>query len=303
MDLRQLECFLAVADELHFGRAAARLNLAQPTVSESIRRLERELGGTLFDRTTRNVSLTELGTAFQEEARAAYSQVEVAYQNGRRLAERGLDQFLVGYAVDSGPTLLSLVATLQQRCPEVTMTLHAMTTQRQIEALRRRRLHAGLCWEPDLEESLRRLVVGHAEFVAVVPSSHPLAKLESAPIERLAEEPLIGWPRMLNPGLYDRFANAMDGTNRPWSLVGTTIGVDNVAARVLSGHGIGIVPEPMAPARPPEGIRLLPIVGGPTLDRVLLWRRDDASKAARVFSELLQKEMLEQSEHRCQRAV
>lgn len=291
MDLRQLECFLAVADELHFGRAAERLHLAQPTVSESIRRLEREVGGMLFDRTTRNVSLTELGTAFRDEASAAYTHVEEAYETGRQLAQRGPDQFLVGYAMDLGPRLLGLLPTLKERCPGVTMTLHAMTTRRQLRALEHRRLHAGVCWEPEVGDIFRSMLLEQANFVAVAPAQHPLAQYDIVPIDRLADEPLIGWPRWLNPNLYDCFAAAMDATDRPWSLVGTTVGVDNVAARVLLGHGIGIVPEPFASERSVEGVVHLPIGGGPMIDRVLVWRRDESNPVAKVFVDLLCEEI------------
>jgi DNA-binding transcriptional LysR family regulator len=88
MNLREIECFIAVADELHFGKAARRLHLAQPTVSESVRRLERCLGGPLFDRSTRNVRLTDLGITFLKEARDAYLRVEAAYETGRQFAHR-----------------------------------------------------------------------------------------------------------------------------------------------------------------------------------------------------------------------
>src|ERR1700760_1394587 len=105
MNLREVECFLKVAEHLHFGRAADELFLGQPAVSESIRRLERELGGALFDRTTRRVRLTPLGTAFQQEARLAYDMLRRAYERGRSMAEQSALEFVVGYSGDLGDEL------------------------------------------------------------------------------------------------------------------------------------------------------------------------------------------------------
>lgn len=86
MNLREIECFIAVADELHFGRAARRLHLAQPSVSESVRSLERQVGGPLFDRTSRSVVLTDLGRAFLGDARDAYGDLVAAFDRARSLA-------------------------------------------------------------------------------------------------------------------------------------------------------------------------------------------------------------------------
>jgi DNA-binding transcriptional LysR family regulator len=290
MDLRQLECFLAVAEELHFGRAAERLYLAQPTVSESIRRLERELGGALFDRSTRSVSLTDLGVAFRDEATVAYRRVEEAYDTGRQLAKRGPDAFLVGYAMDVGPSILGLIPQLTEQFPNVIVTMQEMATTTQLSALERRRLHVGVCWEPALSDVLQGKTIGYEQFVAVVPDNHPLVALGYAPLRRLASEALIGWPRASAPGLYGRFSDALDRTELPWSLVGTAIGIQNVAARVVMGHGIGIAPAPMAAAHPYDGIQYLPIEDGPEIERVLVWRRDESNQAVRAFVDLLERD-------------
>jgi DNA-binding transcriptional LysR family regulator len=287
LDLRQLECFLAVADELHFGRAAKRIHLAQPTVSEAVRRLERSLGAPLFNRTTRHVVLTEFGQAFLVEAYAAYARVEEAFETGRRLAQRTPEQFLVGYATDLSEALLQVIPALRSRLSNVTMTLLAMTTRQQIEALERRRLHVGICWLPTCDDELQSVLLDVAPFVALVPDNHPLAGLEDVTLERLAAEPLIIWPRSLHPAMYDLFASAMDATGRPWTLVGTAVGIDNVASRVIAEHGIGVMPMPFTNERSFDRIAYVPLRDGPGLERRIVWRRDERNQAVSVFIELL----------------
>ena len=288
MDLRQLECFLAVADDLHFGRAASRLYLAQPTVSESVRRLERELGGALFDRTTRNVTLTDLGAAFREEARRAYDQIEDAYRTGRQLAQQKPDTCLVGHGLDAGEVLLELVPLLKSRCPEIVTTLHNMSTSQQIAALRRRRLHLGICWMPEVVEGLCYRDLGTAGLLAVVPEGHPIARKTDTKLACLASEPLIGWPRSLHPALYDRFHDAMDATGESWSLVGMAVGLDNVASRVLAGHGIGVVPQPVVAGRSLPSIAYVPVVDGPSIERVAVWRQGERNKGVPALVQLLE---------------
>jgi DNA-binding transcriptional LysR family regulator len=287
LDLRQLECFLAVADELHFGRAAKRIHLAQPTVSEAVRRLERALGAPLFTRTTRHVVLTEFGEAFLVEACAAYQRVEEAFETGRRLAQRTPEQFMVGYATDLSEALLQIIPALRSRLSNVTMTLLAMTTRQQMDALRRRRLHVGICWLPECDDDLQSVVFDVAPFVALVLQGHPLAALDDVTLERLAGEPLIGWPRSLHPALYDLFAASMDATGRPWTLVGTAVGIDNVASRVIAEHGIGVMPMPFTTERSFDSIACIPVSDGPALERRIVWRRDERNQAVNVFIDLL----------------
>ncbi|MCU1455002.1 MAG: LysR family transcriptional regulator [Acidimicrobiales bacterium] len=287
MDLRQLECFLAVADTLHFGHAAEQLHLAQPTVSESVRRLEREVGGPLFDRTTRNVTLTALGVAFRGEADAAYRRVQDAYTTGRILAQRRPEACFVGHAMDVSENILRLVPEMGRRCPEIVLTLQYMSTMQQLESLRRRRLQLGVCWQPDLSGELVAMPMGEATLLAVVPADHPLADHEEIPLALLATEPLIGWPRELHPGMYDRFANAMDALGEPWALVGTTVGFDNVASRVLAGHGVGVVPGPAVGESRVPTLAYIPVTDGPAFERVAVWRRGETNPAVPVLVDLM----------------
>lgn len=284
MNLREIECFLKVAEHLHFGRAAEELFLGQPAVSESIRRLERELGGALFDRTTRRVRLTPLGTSFQEDARLAYDMLRRAYDRGRTMAEQSALEFVLGYSGDLGDELLNVVAELKRQVQGVVVSLRAMDTPHQTRRLREGRLHAAIGWEPDPDPDFYRVELGRAEFVAVVPPDHRFARRGSLSVAELAQEPLIGWPRNVNPTAYDRFAQAMDDTGLAWTLVGAASGPENVAARVLSDFGTGICFASAAQSRPLDGVAYISLPDlRPDIQRVLYWRRGVQHPALKPF--------------------
>jgi len=288
MDLRQLECFLAVSRHLHFGRAAEELHLAQPTVSESIRRLERELGGALFDRTSRRVVLTPLGELFAPEAEFAFHAVDAAYSRARSFAKQHVTELDFGFAYSLGDQLVDAVAELQRRRPEVVVTMRALSTARQIKMLRERRLHAAFCVMPEPDPLFASLVIGTSRLVAVVPSDHPIATMRNVALVDLAGEPLIAWPRAANPALYDTFAGTMDATGAPWTLVGTASGAENVAARVLAGFGVGIVFDSVAAARPIPGVTYVSLGrGAPLAERRLVWHADEGSPAITEFVALV----------------
>jgi DNA-binding transcriptional LysR family regulator len=294
MDLRQLECFLAVAKHLHFGKAAEELFLAQPTVSESVRRLETELGGALFDRTTRRVGLTPLGEMFVDEARMALEGVSAAYGRGRSYAQQQVTELSVGFAYDLGDPLVAVVAELQRCSPGVVVTLRARSTARQIRLLRERRLQAAFCVMPEPDPMFDTLVIGDLELVAVVRDDHPLARGSVVSLVELAREPLIAWPRAANPPLYDRFARAMDDTGAPWTLVGTAAGAENTAARVLAGFGVGLVFDSVGAGRPIPGVSYVALgPGAPRFERRLVWRRDERSRALAQFVDLARAQLVE----------
>ena len=288
MDLRQLECFLAVARHLHFGRAAEELHLAQPTVSESVRRLEHEIGGALFTRTSRRVVLTPLGERFAVDAQAALDTVEAAYARARVYAQHQVVELTFGHAYGLGDIVVGAAAELQRRHPDVVVTMQARSTARQLRLLRERRLDAAFCVMPEPDPEFASFVVGTSRLVAVVPSDHPFATAGAVALVDLASEPLIAWPRAANPALYDAFAGAMDATGAPWTLVGTAGGAENVAARVLAGFGVGIVFDSVAEARAIPGVSYLPLgLGAPLLERRLVWRADDRDPALLEFVALV----------------
>jgi DNA-binding transcriptional LysR family regulator len=283
VDLRQIEVFLSVARHLHFGRAAEELYLSQPAVSQAVHRLERELGGELFDRTTRRVQLTELGVLFEREASQAHEAVVVAYERGRRFAAREATRLVVGYSADGGADLVSLIPSVQRRFPEVAFELRSLRTTEQMRALVAGEIDAALCWAPVLDDRFAAAAVGASRLAALVRSDHAFAGRHEVDLAEVASEPLIAWGRAVNPALYDVFAAAMDSTGAPWALVGTTAGAVEVAARVVSGFGIGVLLDTVARAQPIDGVHVVTLRDGPTVDRLLVWRRDDRSELLGAF--------------------
>lgn len=207
VELRQLRYVLAVAEHLHFGRAAAELGIAQPPLSQQIKTLERELGTRLFDRTSRRVALTAAGEAFCAEARRALSYAERAERAASRVGSGESGRLALGFVDSAGyHALPSLVRAFQQRYPDVELVFKECSTAEQTERLHRGELDAGILRPPLAEHDrhlFRAVPLGREPFVAVLPARHPLAGIDPLPLARLADEPFILFPRHLGPGLHD----------------------------------------------------------------------------------------------------
>jgi DNA-binding transcriptional LysR family regulator len=273
IDPRQIECFLSVSHTLHFSRSAQELHLAQPTVSESIRRLEKELGGELFDRTTRRVVLTDLGRMFIPEAKAALAALSGAMERGRAFAAQRVTELFIGYSYGLDTSILESIAQLQRTRPDLIISLRGRSTPRLMRMVRERHLDAAFCVMPERDAELDSCDMGAIRLVALMPDDHPFAQLNELALVDLVSEPLIAWPRAANPALYDQFARAMDDTGEPWTLVGTAVGAANVASRVLAGFGVGVLFEAEAAANPLPGVTSVVLGAGmPAIDRKLVWR-------------------------------
>jgi len=289
VDPRQLECFLSVSRTLHFGKSAQELHLAQPTVSESIRRLEKELGGELFDRTTRRVVLTDLGLMFMPEARAALAALSGAMDRGRAFAAQRVTELFIGYSYGLDTSILESIAQLQRTRPDLIISLRGRSTPGLLRMVRERHLDAAFCVMPELDTQLDSRSIGEIRLVVLVPHDHPFARLNELALADLVSEPLIAWPRAANPALYDRFAQAMDGTGEPWTLVGTAVGGANVASRVLAGFGVGVLFESEAAANPLPGVTRVPLGRGmPKIERNLVWRSGSTDEGLLRFLEAVE---------------
>jgi DNA-binding transcriptional LysR family regulator len=286
MELRHLRYFVAVAEELHFRRAAERLHVAQPAVSEQVRKLEEELGVRLFDRTQRSVSLTDSGNAMLEEARRVLHQADVAQAAARNARDQATTRLRIGYVPDSLPRTVSrAMQQLVTSSPRVQISLETGPTLRLIADVRAQRLDAAVVGLPAPANGLRATGVGHQSAVAALPVTHPLAVDSAISLERLAPERLVTLPRETNPA----FHNAVVSICRDAGLSPTLIevgepNVEHALLAVASGVGIALLPESAAERYVAPGVRFVPLEGvEPAFESVVLTDRDANSLATAGF--------------------
>ena len=243
VELRHLRHFVAVAEELHFGRAAARLVLAQPALSQSIMALEKEIGVRLLERTTRTVTLTPAGRVFLDECRRVLQQVDLAVDRARE-AERGQAGTLrIGYVVSASYEILPpILAEFRRISPAVTLRMMSRSTAELIALLADGELSIGFVREfqehPDLEAEL----LSAEALVAVLPADHPAAERPSARLADLAAERFIMFDRGRAPGLYDKVVSSCVDADFTPDIVQQSSDVQSVLGLVAGGLGVTVVP-------------------------------------------------------------
>src|SRR5215211_7379457 len=200
MELRQLKYFVAVAEELHFRRAAERLYVAQPAVSEQIRKLEAELGVRLFDRTNRRVAITEAGAALLEEGRRVLAQADTAQLAARNARERADAWLRIGYLPDSLPASVPrALGHLARDAPRVRVSLETGPAIRLIQRVRDRELDAVVAGLPAPTAGLLVTSLGHQSMVAAI----AVTDAPAVSLARLAPTRLVTMARDVNPAFYD----------------------------------------------------------------------------------------------------
>jgi DNA-binding transcriptional LysR family regulator len=286
VELRHLRYFVAVAEELHFRRAAERLHVAQPAVSEQVRKLEQELGVRLFDRTRRSVELTTAGTALLDEARRVLRQAEIAMMAARNAQEQATVRLRIGYLPDSLPLAVpQALRHLRTAAPRVETQLETGSTHRLMDEVRASRLDAAVIALPAPTKGLRTALLGGQRPVAAVPVTHPLAHDPSVPLERLAPERIVVLPRDTNPA----FHNAVISICRDAGLSPTFVEVaeprvEQALMAVAAGAGVALLPESVADRFVPAGLRFLGLDGAaPAFDSAVVTRPDCDSLATASF--------------------
>ncbi|MBX9926342.1 MAG: LysR family transcriptional regulator [Hyphomicrobiaceae bacterium] len=243
MDLRQLRCFVAVAEEMHFGRAAERLHMAPPALSRVVRSLEDEIGARLLERTTRAVSLTRAGLGFLEDAQLILSRIDTAAQSARDQSTKITTTLRIG-AIDAGMggVLPAAVARLRTAHPDCDVRIIEAMTLPQIHMLRTGRLDIALVrMIEDSEfpfEPLRQ-----EQLVVVVPDGHRLARKRQLTVRDARDEPFIIPSRRVRPYAYDLVMAYFAAADCVPRIALETTEKPAILAMVASGIGIAFVPD------------------------------------------------------------
>ncbi|MEO3848112.1 LysR family transcriptional regulator [Streptomyces sp. B8F3] len=289
MELRQLRYFVAVAEELHFGRAAARLGIAQPALSQQIRKLETDLGVELLTRNRRRVALSPAGAAFLPEAREAVARAAHAARVARRTAAGELGRLALGFVGSATDELLPrAMPALRARCPGLDVTLRELTSAEQVAALARGELDLGLLRPPSpLPAGLRTRLLTREPLVAALPADHRLARLPRLTAADLRGEPFVRFPRSEGAWMYDLITDYCRGDGGPPPEVAQeAVMMQTITALVAAGTGVSLVPASQRSlARP--GVAFRRLVGSPLLDLVAAWTDSNPNPARAPVLEVL----------------
>jgi DNA-binding transcriptional LysR family regulator len=290
MELRHLRYFIAVAEELHFGRAAQRLRITQPPLSFQIQSLERELGVQLFVR-GRRVQLTEAGRALLEKAREAIEAADAAARAAQQASLTINGRLRVGYPAAGIFELPPLaLRTFQERFPKVGVETVVATTGAHLEALHDDRLDVAFVRVGVLDrEVLQFRTLQPEPLVLAVPVDHALAQAPVVPVERLAGEPIILFPHALEPLLYRYLVSDVLGRSRVApSVVLEATTLESACSAVAAGLGVAFVGEPLTRIFAVPGVAYRPFAPPAPVSMLgVAWRQDATSNTVRWFLEVL----------------
>lgn len=246
LDLKSLNCFVVLAEELHFGRAAERLHISQPPLSLKIRALEAELGLQLFVRSSRRVELTHSGQVLLAEAQRVLRDAEhlVRLATAIELGEAGT--LAIGFnALMAYRLMPQLVSAFADRYTQVKLTLHEMVSAEQVVALQERRIDVGLL-RPPLPPGFRSMPLGSEEMVLCIPAKHALARHKTIALESLASEPMVMFSRIEAAYLYNLVMEMCTDAGFAPVVRQETRHIHAIVALVGTGMGVALLPASAA---------------------------------------------------------
>jgi len=290
-DLRRLRYFVAVAERLHFGRAAEALHISQPPLSRAIRALEDDLGVALFARTRRKVELTPEGERLLEETRRLTGQLERTVHELRAMASGKHARLRIGFVslADYGGVLPELLKQYKAAHPAVRLSLREMLSPDQAAALHAGELDFGLLLPPVAGAArLEHIVVQRDSFVVALPARHPLARSRGrVRLRELAGESFVMIPRQIAPRLYDIVAELAAQAGVSLNVAQEAIQMQTVVSLVSSGLGAAVVPASVANLGRRGVVYRTLAERHPRLDLWLAWRRGALSQPAADFVSLV----------------
>jgi len=288
MELRHLRYFVAVAEELHFRRAAERLHMSQPPLSQQVRQLEQQVGAQLLARNQHRVELTASGAAFLERAREILAAVEDAALEARRIQRGEVGRLAIGFV---GSAMYSVVPELlhafRERYGDVVLRLHELDTTEQLRQLENGRIDIGFVRPRQPRQGISTLTVLAEPVVVALPDMHPLSAAPRVHVADLVGEPLILLSRAGAPGLRTALAGVTDQLGGEEVIVQEVTEMQTVIGLVAAGVGISIVPESVR-ALVRRGVTYRRLVEDvPQVELAVAWRTDDESPIQRAFLALV----------------
>ena len=290
IELRHLRYFIAVAEELHFGHAAARLNISQPPLSQQIQILEQQIGARLFARTNRSVSLTEAGRQFLADSRQILSQVDDAAARAARLHHGETGELRIGFT-SSAPFIKAVsdtLSTFRRRYPDVHIQTRETNTREQIVPLNEGALDLGLMRNTQLPDTLVWERVLREPLLAMVPRDHPLASQPRVSLRELAREPFVFFDPHVGTGLYDDILGLLRRYDLTPTIAQEVGEAMTIIGLVAAGLGVSILPASFRRVQLSE-MCWLPIEEQDAVSEMwLVWSKHrEQGQAARRFRESL----------------
>ncbi|MFF0742900.1 LysR family transcriptional regulator [Streptomyces sp. NPDC004111] len=292
MDLiRHLECFVAVAEESHFGRAAARLGMAQPPLSQRVQRLERELGVRLFERTSRQVTITRAGTLLLDDARELLARAEALRATARRARDGESGLLRAALPTDiAGGTLAAILAGFRELHADVELELHEVSTTQQLARFASHDLDVGLIHHPCDVGGLELGPVLRRELGVLLPREAPAAALDEVPLAALSGHDLVMFHRADAPALFDELLTtcARNGYTPPAVRHGQ--GTAFVHGLIAAAQAVAFSPRDVALPQQAQGegeLTWRPLAGAPLAWRhSVAWPKGRNDRTVASFAEL-----------------
>lgn len=291
IETRLLQQFVAVAEELHFNRAAERLHMAQPPLSQAIRKLESAVGAPLFVRTNRSVALTPAGVAFLVTARSTLRALEEGVAQTRRVAE-GIEGHLTLTFINIAPytPLLRALRGFRHASPGISFTMVEATTQEQVIALEEGRADIGFMRTPGTSvPHLRLATVSSEPIVVALPAGHRLEAAPTIALELLKHDAFVASPRTLGKGFHDQLLSLCHAAGFVPNIVQHGRQMQTLIALVAAGFGVALLPASLTTsARTDVVFRPLQVDASDALSRLDLFMAWNETRASAIRDRLIQ---------------
>jgi DNA-binding transcriptional LysR family regulator len=285
MDLRRLRYFVVVAEEQNFSRAAERLHIAQPPLSDQIKRLEGALGVRLFDRSSRGAHLTEAGELLLTEARRLLVQADQTAEMVRRVGEGEVGRLTLGFVPSASNSVLPpVLSRFRERYPDVQLYLQEMNPDWLVQGLHEGRIDVSFFYLPFEDRALEHEPVSRESLVVALPETHRLATEDEVDLRDLAEDPFVLPARYRMPGLHGQVVQACrqagfepEAVQKEIWLMQTIVGL------VAGGMGVALVPASLRNLSR-SGVVYRAVRGlSPTVEMGVVWRRNEDTPVVRSF--------------------